>query len=263
MTNNKEVVQAENVKVKEAATVEAPQTIEFKTIDELADHLIAQGVSPVVAVMTAKEQFEKAGQVQRVETMLFGTEEQVKEIVEKETPVAPQPEVVEQPKVEAPVKEEPKKEKPMKAWFKRASEKLSFSNKTVLVANLYTEKRNAETEAEKAEIQKFIDRLQNDEGFYKSKVEPVVAKLKGWSIDASGKVADALYVTGDYAGKGASGLTKVVGKTTKMVGEGIVKTGEFVEDHAQDVGKLVEAPFKLAGDAINVVNGTKKVEKKK
>lgn len=205
------------------------EIMEFASVDEFAKYLMDQGVSPVDAVAQAQAAFNKAAE--------------------------------EQEEVPAPEPTPKKEEKKMKQWFQNASSKLSFSSKEVLIANLIGEKLKAETEEEKQEIQKFIDKLENDEGFYKRKVEPAVAKVKGWTVDTTGKVADTLYLAGDYTEKGTSGLTAAIGKGTQLVGKGIVKTGEFVEDNADKVGKVAAAPFKISGDAIKVMNGTKKINK--
>lgn len=226
------------------------------TVEQLAQFIQTQtGKSPEEAMADAQKVFANA----QVEQVTVPTEPatEPKEAPVQETPSEQAP--VEQAPVEATIVQETKMDK-VKGWFRSASEKLSFSSKDVLAANLVMEKIHAKTQEEKDEIQAFIDRLTNkdSEGFYKEKVEPAVAKIKGWSIDGSVKLADSVYLVGDYAGKGATGLTKAVGKTTQLVGEGITKTGKFVEDNADTVGKVVESPFKLTGDAINTLNGTKK-----
>lgn len=162
----------------------------------------------------------------------------------------------ETPTVEQPKKEE-KKMKETKPWFKRAVGRMTMFDKQALIVELIREKTGETNPEIKAEIQKEIDRLRTEEGRFE-KMKAYIGKAKGWTIDATGKVAEALYLTGDYAGKGASNVTKVTGKAIQGVGNGIAKTGEFVVDQADNVGKIAEAPFKLTGDIINTANGTGK-----
>lgn len=215
-------------------TTEEATTMEntTMTVNELAAALIADGVSPVDAVAQAQAQMN-AGTVK---------------------PIAV-----------APIEEAPIKEVKVanKQWFNRAANRLFVSDKKLLMAYLRMELRKSTSESEKQEIQTFIDKLENKESFYKEKVEPLLAKSKGWAVDSSGKIADTLYLTGEYANKGASGLTKAVGKTTQMVGKGIVVAGEAIEGAAPAVGKIVEAPFKLTGDTVEVLAGKKEMPKPK
>lgn len=206
------------------------------TVNELAAHLIGQGVDPVSAVATAQATVA----AQAVPT--------------QEAPVE-----------KAPIEEAPAKEVKVanKPWYKRASEKLKVSDKDLLMGYLLLEKAQAKTAEEKEEIQGFILKIQSKESFYKDKVEPALAKSKGWAIDSSGKISDTLYLTGEYVNKGASGLTKAIGKTTQMVGKGIIVAGEAIEGAAPAVGKIVEAPFKLTGDTVEVLAGKKDMPKPK
>lgn len=201
------------------------------TVNDIATYLISQGVAPLDAVTQAQAQIN----AQSVEPVIVTPQKE-------EAPVAPKQEEAQEVKVAK------------RPWFKRATDKMFVSDKDVLIGNLVVEKMNAKTKEEKAEIEKLIVKLETKESFYAEKVEPFLAKSKGWAVGTSGKVADGLYLTGEYTNKGASGLTKAIGK-------GIAVTGEFIEGQAPNVGKVVEAPFKLAGDAINIVNGTKKMPK--
>lgn len=231
--------------VKEEVAQE-PEVVEFKTVNELMAHLMNQGIGPRSAREIAEKQFASLvaslAENKKAEPEVAVTEEQPQQTIKEE---------------EVTMTEVAQEKRPMKVWFKEAANKLTSNNKEILIGNLIIERLRAKTEEEKQDINNFINRLENEEGFYKAKVEPKVVQMKGWTVDATGKVADTLYLSGEYANKGAQGLTKAVGKTTQAIGKGIVKTGEFVEEHSSDVGKVAEAPFKAAGHAINIANGTK------
>ncbi|GLC90578.1 hypothetical protein [Lysinibacillus piscis] len=186
--------------------------MEFKTVDELAAHLIANGVNPVQAVTTAQETFAKN-----------------KAVTDEEWSV--------------------------KGWFKRAARKLTSSSCDVLIGNLIVEYSQSNAPAEKAEIMHFIKHL--EEGFYKSKVEPIVVKLRGWTIDVSGKVMNGLYFTGEHVNKSTQTsflkeLGSLVGQVTGDIVGGTVKlVGDITgSDLIEDIGESVQKASYFAGDKL-------------
>jgi len=184
-------------------------------------------------------------------------------VTEEPAQETPAVEVVEEaPVVEAKKEEEAVEKKETKSWFKAAVAKMNILSKNNLMSELIMLKVETKDPEVKKEIELEIEKLKGEEGDARfDKMKGFISTSKGWAVDASGKVADALYVAGDYTEKGATGLTKMTGKATKMVGEQIVKAGQFIEDNAETVGKAARMPMDLAGDTINLVNGTKQFPK--
>ena len=237
----------------------------FASVQEMATFLIGRGVDVIQAATMAQQAFATLETPANGETPT--AEQTPQQPAQPQTPAQPQPQPQAQPQATPQPAAQPAKTeenggskmKDIKEWFKKAADRFTLhSDKDHLIATLAAQKyKDGVTDAEKAEIDAFIKKLQEDKDntLWDKKVLPAVAKLKGWTIDGTGKLADTLYVTGEYANKGATGLTKVTGSAVVKVGQAVVKIGEFVEEHAGDVGKLVESPFKLTGDAIKTLNG--------
>lgn len=223
---------------------------------------VEQVIATLMATGLTKEQATAAANAALAAPVETVVEHAAQAVYIEKAPVQAPP-VVETPVAPAPVAEAPVEEPKVagRPWFKRIMNRMMVSDKELMINHLSMEKYRATSEQDKNEIQDLINKLETQESFYVEKVEPFLIKTKGWAVDSTGKLADGLYLTGEYAGKGASGLTKVVGKGTQLVGKGIVIAGEAIEDAAPVVGKVVEAPFRFVGDTVNVINGTKEMPK--
>jgi len=86
----------------------------------------------------------------------------------------------------------------VKPWFKRAVERMELCKKSHLIGGLAITKAESTDEKEKQEIEAEIKRLLGEEGDKRfEKMKEFIAKTKGWTIDATGKVAELWYLTDD------------------------------------------------------------------
>jgi hypothetical protein len=217
--------------------------------------LTATGLTEEQAKQAALALIVSAGQQVKEEQQAAAEEKQE----EKKEPAKEKPSNKQENKSE-------KQERKPKAWFKRAVEKMKRNKKSELISQLLILKHESKDEKEKAEIEAEIKKLMSKDGDARfAKMKDFIAKTKGWTIDATGKVAELSYLSGDYTEKGAAQATKLTGKVVEKAGEFIEVTGQqvkkggqFITKHSEDVGKAARIPFDLIGDAINVLNGTKK-----
>lgn len=192
--------------------------------EELMLSLIASGVDPEVARLTAANVAKQKTEVKPVEKKK-----------EENTVGNPKP------------------------WFKKAVDNLSLPRKVAFIGELTIQQIDAKDKAESDEIQKEIDRLKSDKGDDRFEVlmNSYIIPTKKWTITESGKIAEFAYLTGDGVQKGVAGITRGMGKATKWTGDKIAKGGEKIENNAEKVGKVAAKPFHAAGKGIDKMS-TKK-----
>jgi hypothetical protein len=145
---------------------------------------------------------------------------------------------------------QPKKE--MKQWLKEAIEKLTSYDKQDLIGILTLKKLASKDEKEKAEIEKFVGQLQSENGdSIWNSMKGHVVSIKGWTITATGRVADTIYLLGEYGGSMTEGAFN-------LAGDALIAAGNMLKGAAPTAGKVVSTPINMVGDAINILNGTKK-----
>lgn len=173
--------------------------------------------------------------------------------------------VVEEAVIEEAVVEEVAKKEP-KAWFKKAVDNMTLPTKGDLLSRLiFLQLEESTSDKMKEEIQKEIDKLQAEDGDkrFARLMNLYIIKSKGWTVEATGKVAEISYLLGDNVEKGGTRFVKCVGKGIEWSGEQVVKAGQFTQKHSDKAGKALAAPFRITGDTINVLNGTKELPKRK
>lgn len=249
------IIDAEYTEVQEEATKEVPvleapatedrpvadtNTKEEKHVVEekkqefdeegLVATLIASGVDPEVAKATAANVAQQKKEAAKEEP----TKKEEKEVEKKDN---------------------------AKPWFKRAVDKLTAPRKNAFIGQLAMQKAQSKDPKEQAEIQAEIDKLTAEGGDerFKKLMNGYIIKAKGWTVDASGQIAEFAYLTGDGVEKFTTKATKAVGKGMQWTGEKITSGGKSVENNAEKAGKVARKPFDAVGDGINVLNGNKKV----